>query len=69
MGEWIKCSDRLPEKRERDYQVIASCVKKYGDDTNYPGEGIKGIRQDWVIRQWPQNFTHWMPLPVLSEAL
>ena len=65
MGEWIKCSDRLPKERERAYQVIASCVKKYGDDTNYPGQGVKGVYQDWVIRQWPQNFTHWMPLPML----
>jgi hypothetical protein len=64
---WIDVDSLLPEKRDSAYQVIAVCTKTYGKDTNYPGQGVKGVYQDWVIRQWPGNFTHWMPLPALDQ--
>lgn len=66
--QWISVKDRLPEQCDRAYQVAAICTKKYGDDTNYAGQGVRGIYQDWVIRKWPQNFTHWMPLPAAPIA-
>lgn len=62
-GAWISVAERLPETGERPYQVAAICVKKYDENSNYPGQGKRGVYQDWVLRKWPQNFTHWMPLP------
>lgn len=59
---WIKCSDRMPEEAEKNYQVVALCSKKY-DEGNYIGEQKTTIVQDWVIRRFPHGFTHWMPLP------
>lgn len=61
-GQWVSVKDRLPEEKDKAYQVIGICSKKYVGG-NYDGQGKKGIYQDWVIRQWPNNYTHWMPLP------
>ena len=60
---WISVDEQLPEKRDRSYQVIAVCKKTYAEGTNYAGQGIKGVYQDWVIRQWPGNYAYWSPLP------
>jgi hypothetical protein len=62
--EWIAVADRLPEQREKPYQVIALCVKRY-KEMCYAGEPIRGIYQDWVLRNWPQNYSHWMLFPAL----
>jgi hypothetical protein len=67
MSEWVAVSERLPEKREKPYQVIALCVKRYKEDTCYAGEPIRGVYQDWVLRNWPQNYSHWMPFPPVPE--
>lgn len=56
---WISINERLPEEREAAYQVIVVCAKEY--DGNYKGKGLRRFMQDWVVRRWPQNFTHWMP--------
>lgn len=59
---WISVKDELPPEGPKAYRVIAVCVKQYGADTNYAGQGIKGVYQDWVIRLWPHNFQYWMRL-------
>lgn len=64
--EWIKTSEQLPEAKERNYQVIALCRKKYVGG-NYDGEPKKTIVQDWVVRQWPNNFLYWSIIPALPQ--
>lgn len=61
--EWIKTADRLPEKREQPYQVIAASNKQLGGIYEDLGVCRRGFYQDWVVRQWPQNFPAWMPAP------
>jgi hypothetical protein len=68
---WIAVADQLPPPRPRTRQVITCAVKTYtphrdGSPGNYPGEGIKAIQQDWVVWNWPQNFTHWAELPTFT---
>lgn len=65
--EWIKCSDQLPPIKSNAYQVVTTATKQYPEKSNYPNQGIKAINQDWVVRKWPNNFTHWMPLPELPK--
>jgi hypothetical protein len=65
--EWISVKDKLPEEKDKPYQVAGICTKKYVGG-NYDGQGKKGIYQDWVIRTWPNNYTHWMPLPAAYES-
>jgi hypothetical protein len=58
---WINIETRLPPKRNKAYQVLARCVKVYGEG-NYQGQHQKTVVQDWVIREWKQNFTHWIEI-------
>lgn len=60
--EWVKVSERSPEQKDKSYQVVAVSSKVY-ESGNYAGEKKKTIVQDWVVRNWPQNFTHWLLLP------
>jgi hypothetical protein len=60
--KWTPTSERLPEKRDAPYQVVAICTKVYKDG-NYAGKGIRGVYQDWVLRGWPANYTHWFEMP------
>lgn len=64
--EWIDVNDRLPEKFEATYPVVTISLKTHinGDQK---GQGIITIVQDWVVRLWTKNFTHWMPLPELPK--
>lgn len=62
---WTSVGDRLPEERAKPYQVFAICLKTYGLTTCYPGEGKRTVCQDWAIRRWPENFTHWCDMPPL----
>jgi hypothetical protein len=66
MSEWIPVTERVPTDEGFPYQVLAICKKKYGPDSSYPGQGIKGVYQSWVIRRWPGNYTHWMRIPELT---
>jgi hypothetical protein len=34
----------------------------------YAGRGMRRFMQDWVVRRWPQNFTHWMEAPPWPES-
>lgn len=58
--QWIGVGESLPEERAQAYQVIVVCAKEYDKDSMYGGKGVRRFQQDWVVRQWPQNFTHWM---------
>lgn len=63
--EWVSVFEGLPPTREKAYQVIVICYKKHREG-NYEGRGIRRFVQDWVVRNWPENFTHWaeaMPWP------
>jgi len=61
--KWISVKDELPGETKNTYQVVTIATKKFNKDSNYPNQGIRSINQDWVVRKWPNNFTHWMPLP------
>ncbi|WP_423459930.1 Lar family restriction alleviation protein [Ottowia sp. VDI28] len=65
---WISVDERLPEQRERARHVVAIWKKTYAADSNYPGEGVRRVVQDWVVRTWPQNFTRWSELPPLPPS-
>ena len=58
MTPWIPVSERLPDDRGTPYQVIVVCTKRLGGQ--YPDRGVRRFLQDWCVRNWPQNFTHWM---------
>ena len=67
--EWISVEDRLPEERAKPYQLIVICTKKM--EGMYQDRGIRRFIQDWTVRRWPQNFTHWieaMPLPAAPKG-
>ena len=64
--KWIEVANQLPKEKNKRYQVLAICSKKYkGGD--YDGKGVRTIVQDWVVRTWPHNFTHWFAIPKLNE--
>lgn len=66
--EWISTDVGMPEKRDRDYQVAAICAKKfYEPGTNYSGEGVRTIVQDWNVRRWPDHYSYWTYLPPLPH--
>ena len=58
--DWIKVSDRLPEKRDKPYQVVGACNKQLRGVYEELGVCTRGFYQDWVVRRWPQNFVAWM---------
>ncbi len=58
--QWVSVDHRLPEEREQPYQVIVAAVKQHDQKSMYAGLNQRRFLQDWVVRRWPQNFTHWM---------
>lgn len=69
---WISVDERLPDERENAYQVIVCAVKTYDSKSMYAGLNQRRFLQDWVVRRWPQNFTHWMeamPWPAAPESI
>ena len=58
---WINIKDKLPPKKDKPYQVLAMSNKLYGEG-NYEGQQRKAVVQDWVIREWTVNFTHWVEI-------
>ncbi len=70
MTEWISVKDRLPDDTGTRYKVFVICKKKIEteDKTSpYFMQGIVGVYQDWNIRKWSENYTHWMPIPPLPK--
>lgn len=63
MGEWIKCSERMPEEGEDVIvydglgQVHEGCYFRYGDGVVWEIPSYNPSYYDEV------NVTHWMPLP------
>jgi hypothetical protein len=57
---WVSVADALPEEREQPYQVIVTCTKQHEAGSMYEGKGQRRFLQDWVVRRWAKNFTHWM---------
>jgi hypothetical protein len=66
--EWVPVSERTPGNTGSPYQVAAICKKRHDQGSVYEGQGRRGIYQDWVIRNWPGNFTHWLLLPAAPSA-
>ncbi len=62
MSDWIKCSDKLPQKNELvGFSFDGKTIRK---DIYYPGfngdwESVNSA--GWYISE--KNVTHWMPLP------
>ena len=60
--EWIKCSEKMPDK-DGEYLVFAPSL-----DEEIPFEGIAWYNKSvnyWegVLYVWAKAITHWMPLP------
>ena len=67
-GGWQSiASGALPEKRLHPYRVVAVCRKEHGEDTVYPGEGVRSVLQDWVVRKWPERLVCWMYMPSVPQ--
>ncbi|MFT2788886.1 hypothetical protein ACMV5I_02305 [Serratia sp. T13T92] len=68
LNKWISPDKQLPEKKEQPYQVLVACRKTLGGV--YEGQPVRRFIQDWVVRQWPQNFIAWQydPVGLPSEA-
>ena len=58
---WINIEYEMPPKRDKPYQVLGMSKKLYGEG-NYEGQQIKTVVQDWVMREWSINFTHWIEI-------
>ena len=60
MINWIAVADQLPPKVEgEDRRILTICKKEHHPESNYPGHGIMKVRQDWVVRRWPDHFVWW----------
>ena len=73
MSRWIKCSDKLPEKKG-EYLTINM-------DNMYPHMRVTEYSTKWngwncidladeedIARAYEQQYTHWMPLPEKPEV-
>ena len=65
--KWIYTKDKLPQQAEKPYQVIAATTKPA--EENMRGKAKMGFYQDWVVRQWPENFIAWMPAPISLDLI
>jgi hypothetical protein len=57
MSEWIDVEDRLPEKQ--GYYLVYSWVNRY----HVSQFSTMNVYSDGKTPCFPQNATHWMPLP------
>lgn len=58
--EWIKCSDRLPEKSKHVlcYYGVKSPLRGYMHEGKWYLYFYGGVEESYM-----HNVTHWMPLP------
>lgn len=73
--EWIKCSDRLPDKNKAVLALVKSaCGNEKYISVLYPFDFIGKNNQKWMVADfgvgWYSHYdvTHWMPLPPLPKA-
>jgi len=61
MSEWIKCSERLPERGKR--------VLMYSPNNEESDTGAISVQMGWVAHNKlnVHGITHWMPLPDKPE--
>ena len=72
MSEWIKCSDRLPNKDQKVLFYVLDREKMYAGYftkdhrcCSLPSEKFVENLGDWWFDE--ETITHWMPLPKLPE--
>lgn len=72
MNQWIKCSERLPEKDQKILFYVLDREQVYAGyysiDSHRSPFPIKRFREnldDWWFDE--ETITHWMPLPAIPE--
>lgn len=64
MSEWIKCSERMPDKRE---PVVYMRPSDWQRGKIHVGIAYWTVSEKWnpecESTQAPEGFTHWIPLP------
>ena len=63
---WVRTADRLPaEADEGGYGVVVAYNKAMESDDEM---GLAACVRAWVVREGPQWWTYWLPLPPLPET-
>lgn len=67
MIDWIKCSDRLPIKKENILCVYTE--NDIRDDIYYENKWLRNHSwyDEYEITAWESSVTHWMPYPKPPE--
>ena len=64
---WVKTADRVPtEADEGGYGVVVAYNKAMESDDEM---GLAACVRAWVVREGPQWWTYWLPLPPLPETV
>ena len=53
-GHWIPCSERLPEERDRNYQVGDLITLREYENGAYTGREIKNLPIYFILRDCPE---------------
>lgn len=65
MGEWIKCSEKMPEC----FTDVLVTDGSYAEIMTLLGDGSwLVLLEEWSTCVSVNNITHWMPLPKLPEV-
>ena len=64
---WVRTADRVPtEADEGGYGVVVAYNKAMESDDEM---GLAACVRAWVVREGPQWWTYWLPLPPLPETV